>query len=124
MSEQIEVVDLAPVEEPVQEEVEAAPPPPPLEREESLAPVIEEEPKPKRKGRPPGAKNKAKRKAPPPSEEDNEEYESEAPARNVRMQAPYREAQNLEMAQSLLDLMSGMAASKQNRRRQLYQSWF
>ena len=46
------------------------------------------------------------------------------PTRRVRMQAPNHEAQNLEMAQSLLDLMHWQAASKQNRRRQLYQSWF
>ena len=90
----------------------------------------EEAPKPKRRGRPPGSKNVKPRqpprekppKPPPPSEE--EEYETLPPDRTVRMQAPYREAQNLEMAQSLLDLMHWQQASKANRRRQLYQSWF
>jgi len=126
MSDQIEVIDLAPEPTAPEEEV-ARPPPPPLERQESvLAPVLEEEaeaPKPKRRGRPLGAKNKAKRKPPPPSEEDTEEYESEPPARNVRMQVPYRDPK-LEMAQTLLDLMHAQAGAKASRRRQLYSSWF
>ena len=125
MTEEIQVIELAP--EPAAPSEIPPPPPPPLVRQESLlAPVPEEEeaPKPKRRGRPPGSKNVKPRppKPPPPSEE--EEEETRPPERNVRMQAPYREAQNLEMAQSLLYLMHGMAASKQSRRRPLYQSWF
>ena len=126
MSEEIEVIDLA---QPAPDEEAAAPseppPPPPLVRQESvLAPVPEEEvQKPRRKGRPPGAKNKPKPK-PPPEEVQDIEDEPLPPTRRVRMQAPYREAQNLEMAQSILDLMHWQAASKANQRRQLYQSWF
>ena len=144
MSEEIQVIDLAPVDaslgteskEPAQLPEEDAPPwsrgpnempPPPLERQESvLAPVPEEAeaPKPNRRGRPPGSRNRPKAKPPPPPEVLEEEDTPRPPSRRVQMQAPYHEGQNLEMAQSLLDLMHGMAASKQNRRRQLYQSWF
>ena len=131
MAEEIQVIDLAPVEEPAQPAPEEAapPPPPPLERQESvLAPVSEEAEahQPKRRGRPPGSKNVKPRqpKPPKPPAPPEEDMEDEPPARRVRMQAPYREAQNLEMAQSLLDLMHWQAASKANQRRQLYQSWF
>ena len=87
-----------------------------------MAPVPEEEaeaPKPKRRGRPSGAKNKPKLKPPPPPEEEMEDT-PRPPSRRGQMQAP---DPNLEMAQSLLDLMHWQQASKQNRRRQLYQSW-
>ena len=132
MSDEIQVIDLAPVEEPAQPAPEEAapPPPPPLERQESvLAPVPEEAeaPKPKRRGRPPGSKNvKPRQPKPPkpPAPPEEEEDTPRPPTSRVRMQAPYREAQNLEMAQSLLDLMHWQAASKANQRRQLYQSWF
>ena len=75
--------------------------------------------KPKRRGRPPGAKNtpKPKPKPPPPSEEEMEDI-PRPPSRRVQPDP------NLEMAQSLLDLMHWQAASKANQRRQLYQSWF
>ena len=99
-----------------------------------MAPVPEEEaevPKPKRRGRPPGAKNRPKPKPKPQPEEVQDsacarlaEDEPLPHTRRVQMRAPYREAQNLEMAQSLLDLMHWQAASKANQRRQLYQSWF
>ena len=135
MSEEIQVIDLAPAAESAQPapEEEAPPPPPPLERdsviEESvLAPVPEEAPKAKRRGRPPGAKNKPKAKPLPPEEVQDIDSviqdEPRPPARRVQMQTPYQQDTNLEMAQSLLDLMHWQAASKQNRRRQLYQSWF
>ena len=128
--EEIEVVDLAPAAEsaqPAPEDAEALPLAPPLERQESvLAPVPEHEveaPKPKRRGRPPGAKNKTKApKPPPPPPEEEEEDTPRPPSRRVQTQAP--SDPNLEMAQSLLDLMHWQQASKQNRRRQLYQSWF
>ena len=132
---EIQVIDLAPAaptagacgieagNETTQEE--EAPPPPPLERQESvLAPVPEEEaPKPKRRGRPPGAKNKPKPKQPPPVEEE-EEDEPRPPQRRVQMQTPYQQDHNLEMAQTLLNLMHAQAGAKAHQRRQLYQSWF
>ena len=132
MSEEIQVIDLAPAAESAQPapEEEAAPPPPPLERQESvisdrLAPVPEEPeaPKPKRRGRPPGAKNIPKPKQPPPVEEE-EEDEPRPPQRRVQMQTPYQQDPNLEMAQTLLNLMHAQAGAKVHRRRQLYQSWF
>ena len=130
MTEEIQVIDLAPVEEPAQPAPEEAapPPPPPLERQESvLAPVSEEAeaPQPKRRGRPPGSKNvKPRQPKPPkpPAPPEEEEDTPRPPSRRVQMQAP--SDPNLEMAQSLLDLMHWQQASKQNRRRQLYQSWF
>jgi len=132
MSEEIQVIDLAPVdniaEEPAQPAPEEAEPSdiPPLAREESvvLAPVPEEAeaPKPKRRGRPPGSRNKPKPKPPPPIEDVQDiEEEPRPPTRRVQMQAP---DPNLEMAQTLLNLMHAQAGAKANKRRQLYQSWF
>ena len=138
MAEEIQVIDLAPVEEPAQPAPEDSvlraapsggkpPSPPPLERQESvLAPVPEEAeaPKPKRRGRPPGSRNRPKAKPPPPPEVLEEEDTPRPPSRRVQMQAPYHQDPNLEMAQTLLNLMHAQADAKVNRRRQLYQSWF
>ena len=130
MSDEIQVIDLAPVDASLRPESkgpaqlpeeDAPPPPPPLERQAPvLAPVPEEAeaPKPKRRGRPPGSRNRPKAKPPPPPEVLEEEDTPRPPSRRVQPDP------NLEMAQSLLDLMHWQAASKQNRRRQLYQSWF
>ena len=132
MSKEIQVTDLAPAapseagNETTQDE-EAPPPPPPFERQESvLAPVPEEPeaPKPKRRGRPPGARNKPKPKPPPPEEVQDIEDEPRPPTRRVQMQTPYQQDPNLEMAQTLLNLMHAQAGAKAHQRRQLYQSWF
>ena len=135
MSEENQVIDLAPAEEPappVPEEEAAPPPPPPLERKETaLPPVAEEEPpKPKRRGRPPGSKSKPKPKPPPLVEEEIEE--PRAPSRRVQMQTPDcnldeavpQPGHEVALAQTLLDLMHAQANTKANKRRQLYQSWF
>ena len=134
MSKEIQVIDLAPAapseagNETTQRD--EGPPPPPLERQESVlgeeeAPVTSGHAKqPKRRGRPPGARNKPKAKPLPLEEVQDIEDELRPPTRRVQMQIPYQQDHNLEMAQSLLDLMHWQAASKQNRRRQLYQSWF
>ena len=138
MSDEIQVIDLAPVDaslgteskEPAQlPEEDAPPPPPPLERQESvLAPVSEEAeaPQPKRRGRPPGSKNVKPRqpKPPKPPAPPEEEDTPRPPTSRVRMQAPYHEAQDLEMAQTLLNLMHAQAGARANKRQQLYRSWF
>ena len=138
MSEEIQVIDLAPAAESAQPAPEedsviqaAPPPPPPLERQESvlsdrLAPVPEEAEvaKPKRRGRPPGSRNRPKAEPPPPPEVLEEEDTPRPPSRRVQMQAPYHQDPNLEMAQTVLNLMHAQADAKVNRRRQLYQSWF
>ena len=132
MTEEIQVIDLAPVEEPAQPAPEEAapPPPPPLERQESvLAPVSEEAeaPQPKRRGRPPGSKNvKPRQPKPPkpPAPPEEEEDTPRPPTSRVRMQAPYHEAQDLEMAQTLLNLMHAQAGARASKRQQLYRSWF
>ena len=129
MAEEIQVIDLAPAAEsaqPAPEDAEALPLAPPLERQESvLAPVPEEAgaPKPKRRGRPPGSRNRPKQPKPPPPLEEAPDIEDEPrpPTRRVQMQAP---DPNLEMAQTLLNLMHAQAGAKANKRRQLYQSWF
>ena len=91
------------------------------------APIPEEEaeaPKPERRGRPPGAKNKPKPKPKPlPEEVQDIEEQPRAPTGRVRKQAPYREDHNLEMAQTLLNLMHAQAGARANKREQLYRSW-
>ena len=130
MAEEIQVIDLAPAAEsaqPAPEDAEALPLAPPLERQESvLAPVPEEAgaPKPKRRGSPPGSCSRPKAKPPPPPEVLEEEDTPRPPSRRVGTQAPYHQDPNLEMAQTLLNLMHAQADAKVNRRRQLYKSWF
>jgi len=125
MSDEIQVIDLAPADSQMEPApCESPPPPPPLVRQESvLAPVPEQEeaPKPKRKGRPPGAKNKSKPK-PPPLEEIGDVEEEPPTRKRVRFQHP--DHPNLEMAHALLNAMHAQAESRANKKRRLYETWF
>ncbi len=92
------------------------------------AAVIEEIPKKaKAKGRPAGAKNKypskprAKRVIiQEPVVDDSPQYEPSSPRRNL----PIPEYGVNDVAVEMLRLLSNQQQAKQERKRQLYQSWF
>ncbi len=98
--------------------------------EEYLQPVadIEETPKKaKAKGRPTGARNKqpskprAKRVViQEPVVDDSPQYEPSSPRRNL----PIPEFGVNDVAVEMLRLLSNQQQAKQERKRQLYQSWF
>ena len=97
--------------------------------EEYLQPVadIEETPKKaKAKGRPTGARNKqpskprAKRVIIQEPVVDDSQYEPSSPRRNL----PIPEFGVNDVAVEMLRLLSNQQQAKQERKRQLYQSWF
>ena len=98
--------------------------------EEYLQPVadIEETPKKaKAKGRPTGARNKQPSKPrakrviiQEPVVDDSPQYEPSSPRRNL----PIPEFGVNDVAVEMLRLLSNQQQAKQERKRQLYQSWF
>ena len=92
------------------------------------AAVIEEIPKKaKAKGRPAGAKNKQPSKPrakrviiQEPVVDDSPQYEPSSPRRNL----PIPEYGVNDVAVEMLRLLSNQQQAKQERKRQLYQSWF
>ncbi len=91
---------------------------------------IEETPAPKKakaKGRPAGAKNKQSSKPrakrvviQEPVVDDSPQYEPSSPRRNL----PIPEFGVNDVAVEMLRLLSNQQQAKQERKRQLYQSWF
>ena len=92
--------------------------------------IVEETPVPKKakaKGRPTGAKNKQPSKPrakrviiQEPVVDDSPQYEPSSPRRNL----PIPEFGVNDVAVEMLRLLSNQQQAKQERKRQLYQSWF
>ena len=92
--------------------------------------IVEETPVPKKakaKGRPTGAKNKQPSKPrvkrviiQEPVADDSPEYEPSSPRRNL----PIPEFGVNDVAVEMLRLLSNQQQAKQERKRQLYHSWF
>ncbi len=110
-----------------QPDIEESLPDIPVEIVQLVADIEETPKKAKAKGRPAGAKNKqpskprAKRVViQEPVADDSPSYEPSSPRRNL----PIPEIGVNDVAVEMLRLLSNQQQAKQERKRQLYQSWF
>ena len=99
----------------------------PVEIVHPVADIEEIPKKAKAKGRPTGARNKQPSKPrakrviiQEPVEDDSPQYEPSSPRRNL----PIPEFGVNDVAVEMLRLLSNQQQAKQERKRQLYQSWF
>ncbi len=99
----------------------------PVEIVQTVADIEETPKKAKAKGRPTGAKNKQPSKPrakrviiQDPVVDDSPQYEPSSPRRNL----PIPEYGVNDVAIEMLRLLSNQQQAKQERKRQLYQSWF
>ena len=99
----------------------------PVEIVQPVADIEETPKKAKAKGRPTGARNKQPSKPrakrviiQEPVEDDSPQYEPSSPRRNL----PIPEFGVNDVAVEMLRLLSNQQQAKQERKRQLYQSWF
>ena len=99
----------------------------PVEIVQPVADIEETPKKPKAKGRPTGARNKQPSKPrakrviiQEPVVDESPQYEPSSPRRNL----PIPEFGASDVAVEMLRLLSNQQQAKQERKRQLYQSWF
>ena len=110
-----------------QPDIEESLPDIPVEIVQPVADIEEIPKKAKAKGRPTGAKNKQPSKPrakrviiQEPVVDDSPQYEPSSPRRNL----PIPEYGVNDVAVEMLRLLSNQQQAKQERKRQLYQSWF
>ena len=110
-----------------QPDIEESLPDIPVEIVQPVADIEETPKKAKAKGRPTGARNKQPSKPrakrviiQEPVEDDSPQYEPSSPRRNL----PIPEFGVNDVAVEMLRLLSNQQQAKQERKRQLYQSWF
>ncbi len=110
-----------------QPDIEESLPDIPVEIVQPVADIEEIPKKAKAKGRPTGAKNKQPSKPrakrviiQEPVADDSPQYEPSSPRRNL----PIPEFGASDVAVEMLRLLSNQQQAKQERKRQLYQSWF
>ena len=110
-----------------QPDIEESLPDIPVEIVQSVADIEETPKKAKAKGRPTGARNKQPSKPrakrviiQEPVVDDSPQYEPSSPRRNL----PIPEFGVNDVAVEMLRLLSNQQQAKQERKRQLYQSWF